>query len=544
MSKKLWYMAPLSLIGAAALTAALAVTAFGSTSANKATTPTLQLAVADSDVDYSDPALAYGVLSWQIEYETCAKLVDYADSNGASTELSPSAATGLPVISSNGKTYTFTIRSGIKFSDGAPVTAASFKAAMQRDANPSMNSPVNAFMSDVVGWDNVVNKKATNITGVTVKGNKLTIKLTQSDGGMLDKLAMPFFCAIDPSKTPVDPQGVNTLPGAGPYYIASRTVGKQIVLKANPYYKGTRPHRSGTIVLTMNTDASQTYLQVSNGTYAADPSGLDNPSAAAGLAKQFGVNKSRFFVHPTPETDYIALNTTRSAFGSAAVRRAVNYAIDRPALLRVRGSLGGKRTTEILPQSLTGGVYNQHLYPIAGADASKAKSLAGGACGNVNLWYATGPVGTPQSGILKYNLQQMGCNVTAKAYVGYAIYTAAGVKGADMDAMFAGWYQDYADGYDFFHILLDGRTIQASNNNNLAYFNNATVNSKIDAANALTGAARSKAWGNLDIYTMSKFAPWAPIDNRNVRDFIGPKTAGYQYSPAWGSMDLGTLYLK
>ena len=543
MRKRLWFTAPMSMIGVAALAAVLAVTAGASTTARTAG-GTLQLAVAATDVDYSDPALAYGVLSWQIEYETCAKLIDYSDAGGkASTELSPSAATGLPVISADGKTYTFTIRPGIKFSDGASVSAQSFVDAMNRDANPSMNSPVNAFMSDVVGWDNVVNKKATKIAGVTAKGSKLTIKLSQRDGGMLDKLAMPFFCAIELSKTPVNPQGVNTLPGAGPYYIASRTVNQQIVLKANPYYKGTRPHRSSTIIMTMNTNAQQTYLQVSDGTYAADPSGLDNPSAAAQLAQQYGVNKSRFFVHPTPETDYVALNTTRSAFGNAATRRAVNYAIDRPALLRVRGSLGGKRTTEILPQSLTGGVYNQKLYPIAGAVPAKAKSLSS-SCGNVNLWYATGPVGTPQAGILKYNLEQMGCNVTSKSFIGYAIYTAAGVKGSDMDAMFAGWYQDYADGYDFFHILLDGRTIQASNNNNLAYFNNATVNKKIDAANAASGAARSKAWGNLDIYTMKNFAPWAPIDNRNVRDFIGPKTAGYLYNPAWGSMDLGTLYLK
>ena len=134
--------------------------------------------------------------------------------------------------------------------------------------------------------------------------------------------------------------------------------------------------------------------------------------------------------------------------------------------------------------------------------------------------------------------------MTTKSFVGYAIYTAAGVKGAPFDAMFAGWYQDYADGYDFFHILLDGRTLQASNNNNLAYFNQSAVNSKIDAANKLTGATRAKAWGSLDIYTMKNYAPWAPINNRNVRDFIGPNTAGYQYSPAWGSMDLGTLYLK
>jgi peptide/nickel transport system substrate-binding protein len=544
MRKRLWYTAPLSLIGAAALAAALAVTAAGSSTASKAG-GTLQLAVAATDVDYTDPALSYSVLGWQIEYETCSKLIDYSDANGsASTVLTPDAAVGMPVVSNNGLTYTFTIRSGLKFDDGSPVTAESFKAAMDRDANPSMNSPVSAFVGDIVGWNNEVDKKASSVSGVVASGNKLTIHLTTKDGGLLDKLAMPFFCAIEPSKTPVNPQGVTTLPGSGPYYIASRTVGKQIVLKANPYYKGNRPHRSSVIVMTMNTDPQQTYLQVSNGTYAADPSGLDNPSAAPQLAKQFGINKSRFFVHATPETDYIALNTSRPTFTGANTRKAVNYAIDRPALLRVRGYLGGVRTTQILPPSLAGGVYDQRLYPIAGAEYPKAKSLDGGKCGTVNLWYATGPVGTPQAGILKYNLQQMGCNVQEKSFVGYAIYTAAGVKGNDMDAMFGGWYQDYADGYDFFHILLDGRTIQASNNNNLAYFDNATVNKRIDAANLLSGAARAKAWGELDIYTMKNFAPWAPIDNRSLRDFVGPKTAGYVFAPAWGAMDLGDLYLK
>ena len=537
-------MAPWSLIGALILAALLAVTALGGANA-RSSSQTLQLAVGASDVDYSDPALAYGVLSWQIEYETCAKLIDYSDVGGtASSELSPDAATAMPVISAGGKTYTFTIRPGIRFSDGAPLSAASFKAAFDRDATASMNSPVSAFMADVVGWNAELNKQASTVSGVTAKGNKLTIRLTQADGGMLDKLAMPFFCAIEPSMTPTDPSGVLTLPGAGPYYIADRTVGKQLVLKENPYYKGSRPHRSDTIVITMNTDPQQTYLQVSNGTYAADPAGLDNPAAAADLQSKYGVNKSRFFVHATPDTDFVALNTSRSTFASVAVRKAVNYAIDRPALLRVRGVLGGSRTTEILPKSLAGGVYNQHLYPIAGADPAKAKSLDGGKCGSVSLWYGTGPVGTPQAGILKYNLEQMGCNVTTKPFQGYAIYNAAGVKGANYDAMFAGWYQDYADGYDFFHILLDGRTIHASSNNNLAYFNQPAVNAKIDAANKLTGQARSKAWGELDIYTMTNYAPWAPIDNRNLRDFIGPKTAGYLWLPAWGAMDLGSLYLQ
>jgi|SRR5579862_1652783 len=542
MRRRLRYAAPACLIATLALAAVLTATAAGGSAAGG---QTLQLASAGTDVDHSDPALAYGVLSWEIEYNTCSKLLNNSDVGGrVSNELTPDAAAGMPVISKDGKTYTFTIRSGIKFSNGADLTADSFKAAMNRDANPAMNSPVNGFMTDVAGWSAVNNKKAKTISGVVVRGNKLIIHLTEKDGGMLDKLAMPFFCAIDPATTPVNPNGLTTVAGSGPYYIASRTVGKQIVLKQNPNYTGNRPHRSAAIILTTNTNSQQTFLQVSNGTYATDPNGLDNPSAASSLAKKYGINKSRFFVHATPETDYIALNTARPTFASTVVRRAVNFAIDRPALLRTRGFLGGQLTTEILPASLSGGVTNQRLYPLKGAQAAKAKQLAGGTCGNVNLWYTSDPVGTPQAGILKFNLQQMGCNVTTKPFQGYAIYTAAGVKGTDMDAMFAGWYQDYADGYDFFHILLDGRTIATNNNNNLAYFNAADVDKRIDAANLLTGPARAKAWGRLDIYTMQKYAPWAPIDNRNVIDYIGPKTAGYVFNPPYGAMDLATLYLK
>jgi len=108
MRKTLWYRVPLSVIGVAALAAMVAVTASGGTSAKKAS-KTLNLAVAATDVDYTDPALAYGVLSWQIEYETCSKLLDYSDVGGGSSELSPDAAAGFPVVSNNGKTYTFTI---------------------------------------------------------------------------------------------------------------------------------------------------------------------------------------------------------------------------------------------------------------------------------------------------------------------------------------------------------------------------------------------------------------------------------------------------
>ena len=121
----------------------------------------------------------------------------------------------------------------------------------------------------------------------------------------------------------------------------------------------------------------------------------------------------------------------------------------------------------------------------------------------MNLWYANGPVGTPQSQVLKFNLENtLGCSVTTKPFQGFAIYTAAGVKGADYDAMFGGWNADYPDAYDFFHILLDGTTIHETNNNNLAYINDGTLNKRIAQANLLTGDARLEGVRQLDVYTM------------------------------------------
>jgi peptide/nickel transport system substrate-binding protein len=544
MRKRLWLTAPLSLIAVSALAALLAVTASAKTT-NHSASGTLNFGVAGADVDFSDPALAYGVLSWEIEYETCQKLVNYPDAEGSKgSELVPGEdTTGFPAISKDGKTYTFTIKPGIKYSDGGTLKASDYVYAFNRDANKTMQSPVTPFVTDIQGWNDVVAGKASKLSGVTSSGNKLTIKLTQRDGGLLNKLAMPFFCAVEPSKTPINSKGVDTLPGAGPYYIAARTEGKQLVLKKNPNYKGSRPARSSTIVFTMNTNQQQNYLQVSNGTFAADPTGLDDPTAAQSLAQKYGINKSRFFVHPLIETDYLALNTANKTFGTAAARRAANFAVDRPAILRTRGFDAGARSVTILPKALAGGYWGQKIYPFSGANPTKAKQLNPN-CGNVNEWGGNTTLATQQEGIVRYNLTQMGCNVTVKQFGGFAIYTAAGVKGADFDIMFGGWNADYPDPYDFFGILLDGRNIHAQNNNNLAYLNDATLNQKIDAANALTGSARSKAFGQLDIYTTSKLAPWVVVDNRNQRDFVAANVAGYLFQPAYAAMDLGTMYIK
>jgi ABC-type oligopeptide transport system substrate-binding subunit len=534
----------MAALGAAMLAAAVIVgPATGATVKHSAKGGTVNIAHSLADFDNLDPAIAYVQDDWTVEYVTALKLVYYPDKSGAEgSNLAPDAAAGFPVVSKNGKTYTFTIRPGLKLSDGSPVTAANFKAAFDRDADPTMNSPVAAFLDDVIGFNAVLNKKAKSVSGVIAKGMKLTIKLSRPDGGLLNKLAMPFLQAI-PVNMAHDPNGLQTYPSGGPYYIASRVPNRQTVLKKNPFYRGPRPQNSNTIVITVGGDQQQTYLQVRNGTYAYDMGAGPPPAAYAELAKTFGVNKSRLWVFPGLITNYLALNTTHPAMASPNQRKSVNYAIDRPALVRILGYLGGKRATQLLPPALAGGHANKNLYPIRGADPKTAKKLNPN-CGNINLWSTTSVGGRAVGQIASFDLSQIGCHVTVKSFQGGAIYTAAGTKGADFDVMRAGWVDDYPDPYDFYHLLLDGTTIVASNNTNFSYFNNASVNKAIAAANLLTGAARLSAYGKLDQQVMTQYAPIAPWSYSNSRDFISGNIAGYTFAPSVGLADLATFYNK
>ena len=77
----------------------------------------------EHDFEFSDPGLAYDTLSWSMLYTTAMLLMNYPEKNGqAGGQLYPEAATAFPTVSKDGKTYTFHVRPGLKFSDGSPVT--------------------------------------------------------------------------------------------------------------------------------------------------------------------------------------------------------------------------------------------------------------------------------------------------------------------------------------------------------------------------------------------------------------------------------------
>ena len=542
MHRRLWLSAIIAALGALLLVVAGFASAASSSAAKKG--GTMRLNMSGTDVDFSDPSLAYGTISWQIEFATALKLMNYPDKPPpVGSRLRPEAAVAAPIISKNGRTYTFTIRKGLRFSDGSKVTAKNFKWAFDRSATKAQQSPATAFMDSVVGYTKAVDsgKNPAHVSGVIARGNKLILKLTQPDGGMLSKLAMPFFQALE-TKTKVDPHGANAYPSAGPYYIASRIPLRRIVIKANKFYKGPRPHNINTFDININTNLDQSLLQVKSNQIDYDMGGLPS-TAHADLAKRYGTNKGQYQVHPLVETDYVALNTSRSTFSSAKLRKAANFAIDRPAMLRVRGAFAGNKTDQVLPPGM-GGFKNAKLYPLKGADYKSAKRLAGSSCKGVTLYTTTTPTGQNLAQVFKFNLSQIGCDVNVKSFVGFAIYTAAGTRGEPFDAALVGWNQDYPDPYDFLNILLDGSNIHADNNNNLAYFNVPKVNRLLAAANKKVGAARYKAYGDLDVSITKNYAPWAAYDNRNEREFVAKRVGGYLFQPANASADLNTFFLK
>ena len=542
MSRKLWLSTALAVIAMLAVFAGGAAAKSSHPAKAGATGGTMTVDIS-TDVDYTDPALDYLSTGWEIEYSTCLKLMNYPDANGPKgAQLVPEAASGFPKVSNNGKTYDFNVQAGFtKFSDGSPVTAANFKAAIDRDADPKMQSPAVPFFSDIVGSDK------SPVSGVKVKGSHLVITLSKASPDFLARMAMPFFCAV-PTNLTHDPNGVLAPPAAGPYYISDRVPNKSITIKKNPYYKGKRPHNVNQINYVVGNSLDATYLRVQQG--AADyAAGGIPPASYAEAAQKYGINKGQFWVKPQIGVSYYAFNHDRPLFKGAAgtaLAKAINYAIDRKALLAQGGYLAGKRTDQILPPGMAG-FRDANLYPLKGPDIATAKKWAaksGVADGQTVEFYTSNRGASPlQAQIVQFNLKQIGLNVNTHLFARAVQIDKEGTRGEPFDITSEGWIADYADPYDFINVLLSGDNLHASNNNNVAYFNDPTYNKAMRAASLLSGSARYTTYGNLDVSMMKNNPPWAARNNFNDRILVSSKVGCFTFNSIY-SVDLAAICLK
>jgi ABC-type oligopeptide transport system substrate-binding subunit len=376
------------------------------------------------DVDSVDPAIAYGPRSWMLEYATCAELYNYPDKPAPQGAIViPEVATGFPTVSRDGKTQTIQLKRTYRFNTGARVTAANYVAAFNRDANPKLQSPaVDAgYLSEIVGANAVITGKAQTISGVKAVGTyTLQIRTTHPVPDLVSRLTMPFFCPIA-TNTPIQEIG-NPL-GSGPYYIASRIPNRQVVLERNRFYRGSRPANVDHVVLTVGPGQAACRQAVEHSEldwceFLTDP-------AYREIAASYGINRpdGRFFFNPTLALGYFAFNHDRPAFkgpGQIPLMKAINWAIDRPALVRASGYLGGKRTDQILPPAMT---RDASIYPLGGVDEQSlatARALLAQARfkpEKLVLYAATSPAFFAiWAQIFQFNMKRLGINVQIKYF--------------------------------------------------------------------------------------------------------------------------------
>ena len=506
-----------------------------------------------TDTDYTDPALAYYQVSWQFEYATCLKLLNYPDKAGAAgLQLQPEAASSMPAVSSDGKTYQFTIKPGFKFSPPSTeaVTAETFRHVIERDLNPKMQSPSVSFIKDIQGADAYASGKAKRISGITANGNKLTIKLVKIAPDFVSRIAMPFFCAV-PVSTPINPKGEKAVASAGPYYIASYTPKRRIVLKKNPNYGGSRKRNVDEIHYNVGVEQNQSVLEIKQGKadYVAD--GIA-PGQIASLLGQYGPQspaaksgKQQYFVNPLLGFSYLALNTSRPNFDNPKVRQAISYAIDRPTLIKQGGPETGTPADQYLPPRMPG-FKDVKIYPLDGPDLAKAKQLMQESGVktpfNAVIYTATSSPGPETAEVVQSNLKPLGINVKIKQFERAVQFEKEGTKDEPFDIANEGWLADYADPYDFINILLSGENIQATGNVNFSYFNIPAYNKRMDDAARLSGQSRWDAYARLDADISRNQAPLASWDYILNPDFFSGRI-GCQIWTAY-TMDLTQLCLR
>jgi peptide/nickel transport system substrate-binding protein len=481
-----------------------------------------------------DPALSYISNSWEFEYATCAKLLNYPDTpwdEHNASRLSPEIAAGMPTISADQLTYTFQIRNDFQFSppDNSFVTADSMKYTFERTLNHDMASPAQQFFGNIVGATEYMNGQAAHISGIVASGDTLTIQLIQPQGDFLTFLAMPFLCAVPNGLPPVEQLG--PIPSAGPYYISSFVVDQTLVASHNPNYHGPRPQRFDALEYDFNLNEETAYQQVLSGELDEGPVpaadvvqtgqlyGPDSPAAARGL--------QQFFPEPTSCVGYIPLNTERPTFADANMRKAVNYAIDRTAYTDAAGPYAGSPFDQLLPPGMPG-YEDIQAYPDH-PDIEHARDLANWHPGDplrpITVYYRTGaPSNQEQAQIVRQNLIDIGFDPTMVGFAGGGIYTAIGTRGEPFDlAVSIGTCEDYHDPWDFIS-LYDGTTIHdGQGNTNYSYFNDPVFNDRMHAANELSGDARYDAFQQIEHDLVLNAAPSAAVRTYNNRYFFSQR---------------------
>jgi peptide/nickel transport system substrate-binding protein len=479
----------LAAVGIAAIAAAIAASASAkATTKAKAAASTPVTLFSGPGPQSLDPGLDYTTQGSEINWEVYTGLTTYKHAGGvASTELQPGLATALPTISPNGKTYTVTLRKGLKYSNGDPVQASDFTYSVERSLTIPWGGSSTFMTPYVVGAAAYAAHKAKGISGISTNNTtgKIVIHLTQAYGPFANVLAFPAFGFVDPKTAPMPfkVQAATPPAGAGPYMVTNISIGKSFDIVPNPDWTATSGIPAATVSYTEQIDSNVNANALSvlkNSSQIFDWADTIPPADLA-AAKATGHDK---LVNLGGSVYYFFLNASKPPFNNQLAREAVVQGLNQSAFSRL-GSGTLAPGCFFLPPGIAGHGTGSCPYgnPSTG-NMKKAKALL------KKSGQATVPItvyGEERSPRLQWEeayvqeLQQIGFkNVKLKEVADANYFTTIGEsKTVDPQTGFADWNEDFPNPVDFYGVLLNGPAIQKTNNENFGQTNDPFVNKQI-----------------------------------------------------------------
>ncbi|HEY5258665.1 MAG TPA: ABC transporter substrate-binding protein [Candidatus Baltobacteraceae bacterium] len=430
-----------------------------------------------------DPAEATDGMSLNIDQEIVKGLVDFKPGSFAIQPMIAKSWT----TSADGKTWTFELRKGLKFSDGTPVDAAAVKFNFDRWR--LTNDPYHGNFSYGY-WASMFGAFPGLVIGVkTVGTGTVVFTLTRPFSPFLHDLALPSFGISSPTAVRADLQDYGEHPvGWGPYTLVDWQKDDHMTLRANPNY----PVRGGypEVIVRDIPDQSTSVLEMQKGDVdiLVDP----RPDDAKQLASMRGIS---VYYQPANNNSYIAMNMDRPPFDKLAVRQAFAYALNLPQIVAAFYPKGAMVANNFTPPGMLGDNPAVKAYPY---DPAKAKALlaqAGFPHGfSTELYYPSIPrpyMPEPQriAEAIQAQLKAVGINAALDPFE-WAVFLDK-VRHGEHPVCLIGWSGDNGDPDDFFYPLLDKDTANAKpNGQNYSFWRDETFHKLLLAGQATPDEAK------------------------------------------------------
>jgi peptide/nickel transport system substrate-binding protein len=528
----------------------------------------LRLLAGADTIDSVDPAAAYTVYAWDIVTMTNDGLLTFkrvAGSEGG--QLVPDLATSVPRASNGGKTYTFLLRSGIRYSNGREVRASDLRRGLERFFEVDR---VPGYYTSIVGARACLQKRKECDLGQGVVANDrartVTFNLAVADPEFLYQLAVPFAAAV-PAGTPSRVAPTDSLvPATGPYMISRFIPKRHVVLVRNPRFRewsrAAQPEGFPDRIvfdLTKTVGAQITAIQRNK---ADLMSGVLPPDRLGELTTRYA---EQLHVNSRPQSFFMFLNTRVPPFDQVDVRRALNFAVDRDKFIRLfLGPLQLQPTCQILPPNFPG--YRPYCPYTRNASKNKrgtwtapdlvqAKRLierSGTRGAKITVWGFRDPTLGNDVKVAHYLasvLRRLGYRTSVRIVPsGLASYFNT-VNDSRNRAQIGsyGWIADYPAASSFINALLSCQAFHpgTSQQTNVAEFCDSRIDAKINRALKLQATdqpAANALWAEID-RDLTDQAPVVPTSTAKILGFVSRRVGNYQYNPQWGVL-LGQLWVR